>query len=235
MTRRQAAFILVANAIASTLISLSVVLLALRFAKPVIPPAPVPTALTLPSPTPTRRTVAVNHTVRKGETLSDIALLYGVPPEVIIAANNIKDPNMLIAGQILVIPPPAAPTRPGSPAVTPTPLPEATPAPPSLRIVAVLPSLDGQRAQGEMVVLTNTGGRVNLKGWTLSDAQRNVYAFPDFVLERGATVRLHSEAGLDTATDLYWGRTAAAFQSSTTLFLKDPAGTVLATQPIGGR
>ncbi len=44
------------------------------------------------------------HVVQPGESLSEIALRYDVDPADIIAANNIPDPDHLVAGQELVIP-----------------------------------------------------------------------------------------------------------------------------------
>lgn len=46
----------------------------------------------------------VIHTVQRGEYLSSIARRYGISNDMIIAANNIGDPNQLYAGQQLVIP-----------------------------------------------------------------------------------------------------------------------------------
>jgi LysM repeat protein len=46
------------------------------------------------------------HVVRRGETLRDIAALYGVTWRDIAAANNLANPNLIFAGQELVIPTP---------------------------------------------------------------------------------------------------------------------------------
>jgi LysM repeat protein len=61
------------------------------------------------------------HVVAPGEYLLDIARRYGVTAEDIIRANNIVNPSLLAAGQVLVIPdPPAQPAAdpgiPGPPA-----------------------------------------------------------------------------------------------------------------------
>lgn len=44
------------------------------------------------------------HTVQQGETLGEIALLYGVTQQSIIDANNITNPNILSPGSDLIIP-----------------------------------------------------------------------------------------------------------------------------------
>ncbi len=43
------------------------------------------------------------HTVRRGETLWDIGQRYGVPVANLMAANHIKDSNLIYAGQLLVV------------------------------------------------------------------------------------------------------------------------------------
>lgn len=44
------------------------------------------------------------HTIRQGETLSEIASAYGVSVKIITEANNIKNPDLLVVGQKLFIP-----------------------------------------------------------------------------------------------------------------------------------
>lgn len=51
-----------------------------------------------------REVVLVEHQVAAGETLSGIALRYGVTAAVILEANNLRNPDALRVGQTLVIP-----------------------------------------------------------------------------------------------------------------------------------
>jgi hypothetical protein len=46
----------------------------------------------------------------------------------------------------------------------------------------------------------------SLEGWTLADPQNHVFTFPGFVLQPGATVKVHTGAGDNTDSDLYLGR-----------------------------
>lgn len=66
------------------------------------PPAPAP-------PPPSAQT----HTVRRGDTLSAIALRYGVSVWALVQANGIRNPSLIYVGQVLRIP------RGGSPAPPP--------------------------------------------------------------------------------------------------------------------
>ena len=63
-----------------------------------IPGASAPPA---PAPPPSGGTV---HTVQAGETLTRIALRYGVSIWTIVSANNIANPNLIFPGQQLTIP-----------------------------------------------------------------------------------------------------------------------------------
>lgn len=47
---------------------------------------------------------ASRHTVRNGETLTAIASRLGVSVKDLAAANNISDPNRIVAGEVLVVP-----------------------------------------------------------------------------------------------------------------------------------
>ncbi|MEI6644631.1 MAG: LysM peptidoglycan-binding domain-containing protein [bacterium] len=60
-----------------------------------------------PSPTSTnsaRTRSGYNHTVEKGQTLSEIARGYGKTLDVIMKANNLKTSNTIRPGQVLFIP-----------------------------------------------------------------------------------------------------------------------------------
>jgi LysM repeat protein len=85
------------------------------------PNAPVDQPTAVPAGQPT------SHTVQEGETIDSISQQYGVTPEEIAAANNLTTPSALVAGQVLVIPAPAAvvvaeptaqPAQPEQPAPT---------------------------------------------------------------------------------------------------------------------
>ena len=66
-------------------------------AAPVIQPTVAPTVA-----------AAIEHVVAAGETLSEIADLYGVTVEAIVEANELEDADLINVGDTLTIPPPAA-------------------------------------------------------------------------------------------------------------------------------
>lgn len=62
------------------------------------PPAPEP------APTPVPVVETRTYVVRPGDTLSRIAIRYGVSMSALIQANNIRNPHLIYWGQVLVIP-----------------------------------------------------------------------------------------------------------------------------------
>jgi LysM repeat protein len=58
-----------------------------------------------PPPEPPKRTGLVTHTVVPGQVLWQIADHYNLRPETILWANDLDDPDLLLVGQQLVIPP----------------------------------------------------------------------------------------------------------------------------------
>jgi hypothetical protein len=88
----------------------------------------------------------------------------------------------------------------------------------------------GADLDGEYVLIKNYGiGSQNMSGWTLSDDSYHSYTFPDgFILPGGSSVHVWTKSGVDTGTDLYWGRSSAVWANEgDTAFLTDNAGTVI--------
>jgi hypothetical protein len=89
----------------------------------------------------------------------------------------------------------------------------------------------GEDLAGENVTLVNQGGpAASMTGWTLCDAAAHCYTFPAFVLTPGATVRVWTKAGANTATDLYWASNQAIWNNDgDTATLRNAINVVVAT------
>src|SRR5690606_15108979 len=74
-----------------------------------VPPTQGPTN-TAPPPTATQVPQRLTHTVQRGETLSHIALRYGVTVQELVQLNNIANPHLIYPCQVLVIRPGPQPT-----------------------------------------------------------------------------------------------------------------------------
>ena len=61
-----------------------------------------------PAPAAAPAAAPATHVVQPGEHLGGIASLHGTTVEAIAAANGLKDPNLVVAGSRLVLPPPPA-------------------------------------------------------------------------------------------------------------------------------
>jgi LysM repeat protein len=191
-------------------------------------PGPVPVT-PFPSPPPPTQPV---HTVQAGETLGTIAQLYNVSIEEVMRANNLADPNILDVGQRLIIPVGGvvvSPTATPPPGEVPTPLSTSTRDP-----NAPLPKLEIREVASpgvltlEAVTIVNTGGPVDLAGWTLRDESGRRYTFPALTLFEGGAVNVHTQVGQDTVIDLYWGLTEPIWSSSKVVLLNDQAGSLVA-------
>ena len=73
-----------------------------------------------------------SYVIQRGDTLYSIALQFGTSVDALAAANNIINPNLIFAGQSLIIPGDDTGGDSGSPAPpTPPPAPPAQPVPPA--------------------------------------------------------------------------------------------------------
>jgi LysM repeat protein len=177
----------------------------------------------------------IQYTVQSGDTLGGIAQTYDVSIEDLMTVNGITDPNLLQVGQILIIPSGPLPTpitdlptqTPPAGEVIPTLLPTLTPSGPTM--VEIGQVLGSDDLASEVVVIRNLGGAVSLEGWTLSDAEGNVFTFPAITLFADVQMRVHSTPGRSTPSDLYWGRETPAWNGGELITLRDRAGNVTDT------
>ncbi|WP_435196439.1 thermonuclease family protein [Natronomonas sp. EA1] len=101
-----------------------------------------------------------------------------------------------------------------------------------IAITADAPGNDNENLDAETVTLTNTRDTaIDLEGWTVSDESGKTYTFPAMTLDSGASVTLHSGAGEDTTTDVYWGRSGAVWNNGgDTVTVRDDGGAVVAAK-----
>lgn len=93
------------------------------------------------------------------------------------------------------------------------------------------PGDDNETMAEEYFVLTNKGSEsVDLSGYRASDAANHEYRFPAFSLAAGASVKVRTGSGTNTATDLYWGSDGAVWNNGgDTLYLHNLAGNIVLT------
>lgn len=71
-----------------------------------VPPTPTVTSTVTPTPTPTATATPIKtHVVQPDEALWEIAERYGVDVEDLIELNDIEDPDHLVPGEELKLPP----------------------------------------------------------------------------------------------------------------------------------
>lgn len=227
MTRKQIAFILLANAVISVVISILVSLLLNRPQEITVVISPTIEFSTTGSVTEpiTSTPEVVVHVVASGDTISGLAFEYNVPEAEIIAANNLENPNFLQVGMSLIIPVGGLPQVTAT--FTPAPTPSDTPIPfepPSANLTATAAATAGATTTPfptplpgtgerevviseilfpgdgtqEQVVITNNGSQLaDLLGWTLSDSDGNIYEFGNVRLWSAGSATVHTRVGQD--------------------------------------
>jgi LysM repeat protein len=218
--------------------------------------ATVETAVTTPPPTPNLTQIITNtlagdpasdapveeegppvHVVRAGETLGTISQVYSVTIDDIVAMNSLDNPNILSVGQELIIPIGGLPTA--TPPPTAEPLPSGVPDPiatealsfgddTNVQITAVV--TPGELST-EAVQLINSGADpIALLNWKLVAPGGQTYTFGQVTLfGEGAGILVHSTSGQNGATDVYWGRQEAVWESGQLITLQDADGESRAT------
>jgi hypothetical protein len=75
--------------------------------------------------------------------------------------------------------------------------------------------------QNETVVILNQGAGTSLKDWTLEGSGLGIFQFPDVFLFSGGSIRIHTAAGQNTASDLYLSQSEPAWAPGDTILLLD--------------
>jgi micrococcal nuclease len=99
-----------------------------------------------------------------------------------------------------------------------------------MHIEADAPGDDRQNPNGEWIEIANQGHEtVQLRGYTLKDEANHIYTFADFSLGAGASFRLFSGQGQNTATMLYWGLVGESVwnNEADAAFLRDEGGALV--------
>lgn len=180
----------------------------------------------------------VVHTVQAGETLNIISQQYDVSIDDIMQMNGLDNPNFISAGQQLTIPIGGIPTPTVPPPTetvveaNPSPIPtEPAAAAGSAGAIGVTGIIDAGLLDSEAVQLVNSGAQQqSLLGWKVVDGDGNVYTFGNVsVFGEGAGVLLHTRAGTNTFSDLFWGLGEPVWSSGEVLTLQDASDQVVAT------
>jgi hypothetical protein len=124
--------------------------------------------------------------------------------------------------------------QPALPSGSQSSAPAASSFDPSVDIPVEIVSIVGAGTlDAEWVVVRNAGTEpINLAGWQLRDARRNVFIFPNLTLNPNGAVQIHTISGTNTVIDLYWGLNNPVWESGEEAQLVDPAGNVRAVYTV---
>ena len=251
MNRRLLVFFILVNAFVSLTIAVTVVWIAeQRRPRPeelIVPATPAPAVVlmatptsgdaqtapeggTSPAATPTAVAAAPDpgeteiYTVKSGDSLSAIAARFGVSSNRLMEINDLADPNLVYVGQHLRIP--VSQQQGGAPGGSAVGLPQ--------RGLQLRIENAGELAAESVRVVNDSDGAVDLQGWTLSRDGGPIYTFGDILLLPGSGIRLNTGSGEENSINRYWGRDAAAWESGSTVVLRNPGGELIAQSTAAG-
>lgn len=96
--------------------------------------------------------------------------------------------------------------------VTPTIRPTITLPPTAVNAqVSIVQVISPGDVTAEAVEIRNTGGVVDMTGWTLADGDGNIYTFPEQRLFTNGSVTVYTRLGDDTPIARFWGRNQAVW------------------------
>lgn len=183
------------------------------------------------------------HSVVSGDTVSGVAEQYGVNFFVMLEVNNLtlNTAVNLQIGDTLLVPlegcalesQPTATPGTGLEALAPGASGDAALA---LTMTLASPAESAQieiiEVEGigditsEGIRLRNTGGAINLTGWSLTDAAGSRFSFPELLLFPDAEITLYTRSGANTGDTLFWGKDQPVWQDGDVLTLTDSAGQI---------
>lgn len=179
------------------------------------------------------------HIVGAGETLGQISVRYDVSMEQIMSANGMSNPNYLFVGQELIIPSldtveegqEASEAQPEEVDETalPTPIPTEPPAEGEASVTIAEVIGPGDAPLEAVQIVNNGSSAATLQDWKLADQFGNFYTFgPITLFGDGAGILVHTTAGQNNGTDLFWGAEDSLWKSGDMVILYDAAGAVQA-------
>ena len=197
------------------------------------------------------------HVLQAGDTPFGVADQYGADGFKLMEVNGLTDETaaLLQIGDVLIVPlegcsltaddiASATPTTEAQsagtentseatseataePTVRPTLTLPPTAASAQVQIVQVVSPGD---VTAEGIVIRNNGESINIKDWTLSDSNGNIYTFSERLLFSNASITLFTRTGQDTAIVAFWNRNTPVFTDpGNVLTLTDKNGVVQST------
>jgi LysM repeat protein len=192
------------------------------------------------TPTPRPTLVVRPYEVGPGETLSEIAMVFGVSIDQLLEINDLSDPDQLRAGMTLQIPVQGSVSQENNAASQDDsqgesePIPTATLPPQPERTIIKILTIVGvdDLATEHLQIQSLSPEALSMEGWRLETNDGQVYYFPKITLFEHGAVDLYTRAGINSVVALYWGRSTPIFQSGDQAVIYDAKGNVQAVYSI---
>jgi hypothetical protein len=89
-----------------------------------------------------------------------------------------------------------------------------------IQAVIVPGDLDAER----VLIRSTSSSALTLTGWKVENGSGQEYTFPSLTLYPGGVIALYTRNGENTAIDVYWGLSKAAWKSGAVVTVTDSAG-----------
>jgi hypothetical protein len=93
---------------------------------------------------------------------------------------------------------------------------------PVIEIQAVI--VPGDLEAERVLIRSVSTSTLNLTGWKVDNGSGQAYTFPSLTLYPGGVIALYSKSGENTAIDVFWGLSRAAWKSGGVVMVTDSAG-----------
>lgn len=93
---------------------------------------------------------------------------------------------------------------------------------PVIEIQAVI--VPGDLEAERILIRSVSSSAILLTGWKVDNGNGQEYTFPSLTLYPGGVIALYSKTGENTAIDVYWGLSQAAWNSGAAVTVSDSAG-----------
>lgn len=195
-----------------------------------------------PTNTPSARpTIAVRpYEVGPGDTLGEIAIVFGVSVDQLMEINNISDPDELRTGMTLHIPIQGTTAQENTSDSQDNSQPESEPIPtatfppePERNIIKILTIVGvDDLATEHLQIQSLSPEALSMEGWRMETNDGEIYYFPKITLFEHGAVDLYTRAGINSVVALYWGRSTPIFQSGDQAVIYDSEDNVQAVYSI---
>lgn len=170
------------------------------------------------------------YIVQAGDSLTGIAIQFGLTIEQLLNINNLDNPDFVFVGQQLILPAGSAAQTTSQQSTSGQSAANNQPSRAINGTLQVTRVSDAGNLDAEIALVVNeSDAPFNLQGWTLGREGGPIYTFGNLPIFPGGSVRIHSKTGNDTSIDLHWGQSGSVWSAGSVARLVNVQGELVHT------